>query len=547
MRSTAVGKPLVLALIAAFAVYYYLIGSSAPFGFSDEGYLYYLAWIMGEGALPFRDFELSSYPPGLFACYALVFKILGAGVDSGRLLTGLWMITNVVLGYLLTRELAGHRLALVAAVLIGLVPGPWHKAYIGTLCLATLLLAIRMHTRKSAGDFILMGVVIGLGLQFRIDAAIGALVLLPVALWRSMPIPLLARHLALLVVAMGLTLLPLSIYLGTHGVLQDYFLQVLNFPSVAGERSSAWYRLPAPAVTQMLEGGGAALFAWIFYGSLLVPALLLAIVLKSFATKTNAHNSALGSSVLVLVMLWVLMSIPQYLIERPDEGHLYQRGFALVVGACFLVGTNGLSAIFKGPVPGVARISLILMLTLYGYGGMSTAAGGGWAQRSNAASAIQLPNGMKYVGGANSTWGRLALQISGSSRPSDLLAVIPYAPGLNFVLQLRMPGRKVHFFPNAIRNTAEDRATASELRDAKYIVYRPGVRLAPVAGAEFACYSPLTAAMINQEYRSVSGFDDPMLLIRNFDFADMLPNSIQPCENSAAMMRPEYLSIKGDR
>lgn len=525
-----------IACILGLGLYYYVIGRSAPFNFADEGYLYYLGWAMAGGKLPFRDFQLSSYPPGLFAFYAVTFKIFGAGINSGRCLSVLWMVANACISYALTRKLAGRKLAFFAALIIGLVPGPWHKAYIGALCLSTLALAARLHADHSAKNYILLGCVIGIGLQLRLDAAIGTLSVLPVAIWKSATGSLLIRHLALLTLAMILTMMPLAIYLGVNDILKDYLEQVLGFANVAAERSTAWYRLPAPTVMSLFDGGPQIIFAWLYYSSLLIPLCLIVMTVKLCAHKHKCTDDFSRLKLTLLLAVWVLMSVPQYALERPDAGHLFQRGFVIVIGGCFLVGQNGLRATFNGPISAIISIPVVLVLLLYAGYGLNCESGGSIAYRSNSAKTVQLPNGMAFIEPLGSSLGKVALEILNNTRQTEFVAAIPYAPGINFLVKRHTPGRMVHYFPNAIRTTDEDFIAASQLARAQYIVLQPAFKLAPTKRAELGCYAPITAELINSEYRRIPGFEGSLLLLRKADGVET-GRTIPSCEDESSIAR----------
>lgn len=521
--------------VSLLAWYYYFIGTSAPFDFSDEGYLYYLSWAMGEGKLPFRDFELTSYPPGLFAFYGVAFKLLGAGVATGRIVAVLWLITSVCLTYCLVREVAGRRLALPAALIVGLVPGPWHKAYIGTLCLAALLVALRIERRTGASSFILMGGVIGLGLQVRLDAAVGAVVLLLIAGWRVAPVRQLTHHMLLLVAAMAVTMFPLLSFLGANGLIPDYGNQLLNFAAIAAERSAAWYRLPSPSITQLVSGGSVITFPWLYYTSFLIPIMLFALALKIFIS--NRFRDTPDLRVALLVAVWVLLSIPQYAVERPDAGHLCQRGFALIIGAFFLLGGNGCFKRYDGITRILLSIPVAGFLGLYLVYGLTVASGGGLAYRSSAVSQVRLANGMEVPVSSNGRWGELIKSVEKQSVASDRLAAVPYAPGLNFVLKLHTPGRKNHYFPNVIRTAEDESVAAAEIVAAQFIVFQPRVKLSPEPRAAFACYAPMMTQVINSEYTKIAGYDNPLLLVRKSDTDSLSSKNIAACQPAFQVAR----------
>src|SRR3989344_5462940 len=96
-------------LAAAIAVVVLLHGAwlarITPFNMGDEGYLYYIAWRVQQGARLFEDIELFTYAPGLFQLWGEWFDLFGPTVASGRALGVLLAALNVALSYGVARAL----------------------------------------------------------------------------------------------------------------------------------------------------------------------------------------------------------------------------------------------------------------------------------------------------------------------------------------------------------------------------------------------------------------------------------------------------------
>jgi Dolichyl-phosphate-mannose-protein mannosyltransferase len=493
-----------------FGGYYFYIGSSAVFGFADEGYLYYLGWSVSDGRFPYRDFELGSYPPGLFLYYALFFKILGSSIETGRIATTILMIVNVCLTYLLVRKISSHRLAIIAALAIGLVPGPWHKTYISTLYLASLYLAVQIHQRNSVREFVFMGIVMALAVQTRLDAAVCSVVILFFALWgKTLSRPLL-NNIGFLLLAFILTLLPLLVYLGTAGLIDEFVMQLYHYGNLVAERTSTVYRLPAPSPRQLLQDG---LFSFpaLYYSSFLILFALGTFLL--LRAPLSLENRTGQWRIALLLFIWLLLSTPQYAYERPDVPHLYQKGFAFIVCIFFLLGQNGLREISHKKIALLLKVTLILFFLLFMSYGLTSRSGGSLAWRDNQATSVTLSTGVTFKIHPESALKKVAIELDQLIDKTDNFAAIPYLPGLNFVFQTHTPGRKIHYFPNGIRNNQEDYNAASDISQANFILLQPNLKLSPSPGAAIPCYAPVLSEAINVNFQSV-GEHGPFYLLQ---------------------------------
>lgn len=494
-----------------FAAWYYLrIGNSAPFGFGDEGYLYYLGWMMREGMLPYQDFSLGSYPPGIFALFACAFNLFGADIETGRMVLGSMLLLNVCLAAILAKELYPRWPAIVIPLCVALLPGPWHKVYITTLSLAALLFALRIHHQKASRDYLFLGLVIGLGLQFRLDSAIMAIILLILTI-PSTPFSLtLRRGLPLTLCGIALSLLLLVIYLLSHGIFTEYLLQLSKFVNLATERSAAWYRMPPPTFESIFTSGVIS-FPVLYYFSFIFPLLLVLLLWGNLRKGTWTVREHIP---LLLVLSWFLLNLPQYALERPDPPHLYQRGFIFPVAICFLLGPSGLKKHFRTPAVVSGQLLLVCFTAIYLSYGINKPAGGGLGFSLEKPLSIRLSSGKSFITSASNPMGKAALQLDHFHNLPYRLAVVPYGPGMNFLMEKQMPGKMLHFFPNVIRNDHEDRQAAAEIIRADYLLLSPNARLSQVQGAGIACYAPQLTSTINTNFEKIWSSPSLFLLQR---------------------------------
>ncbi|SDO66957.1 ArnT family glycosyltransferase [Desulforhopalus singaporensis] len=497
LKDTAVHQYwLLLAATVLFGVYFLFVGNSAGFGFADEGYLYYLSWSILDGRLVYNDFELGSYPPGLFLLYAICFKLLGLSVSVGRATSAILLIANIWLCFLVVRTLATSRWAVLAIILSGLLPGPWHKAYVGTLFMAALLLGVRIHQKEAVRDFVFMGILIALSLQVRLDGAVCAAAMLLAALLGKPVTPRLMRRIGILVLSLILTMAPLLIYLADNHLADDYLMQLVNYFNMASERTTSWYRLQAPSLTQLRDGGLSS-FAALFYGSITVLAAVGLLPLLTLLFNRRGNGKALH--IQLLILLWALLNTPQYACERPDPAHLYQRGFVFVICTCFLLGPQGFRTLRRRGFH-LVHTGLLLFLLLYLNFGLHSGAAGGLAWMQKKIRTVTLRNQMSFRVHPNSPWKAIAEKIDDQHTPGDRVAAIPYGPGLNFVLQLHPPGNRVIYFPNVISNTTEDVRTADQVSQADFILLAPNFRLSPNPAAALDCYAPALSDQLRKEF-----------------------------------------------
>jgi hypothetical protein len=148
----------------------------------DAPIMHYIAWRIGQGAVPYRDLFDMNFP-GVYLLHLAVLKTLGAGDGAWRLFDLLWL----ALASLLIAALAAPwgRLASVGGALFfaayHLGGGAWQAGQRDfLLCpflLAGALAVARGHERQEHRALLLGGLALGAGLTIKPHAAVFALAL----------------------------------------------------------------------------------------------------------------------------------------------------------------------------------------------------------------------------------------------------------------------------------------------------------------------------------------------------------------------------------
>jgi hypothetical protein len=104
---------LVLTAILALSLLLRLPFISVPLE-RDEGEYAYIAWLMQEGGLPYKD-AFDQKPPGVFFIYLLIMKLFGFSIEGIHLGMYLWSLGAITLVYLTGCRLFSPRVGLLAA------------------------------------------------------------------------------------------------------------------------------------------------------------------------------------------------------------------------------------------------------------------------------------------------------------------------------------------------------------------------------------------------------------------------------------------------
>ncbi|MFZ2266203.1 MAG: hypothetical protein WAV95_01360 [Azonexus sp.] len=534
-------------LFSGALAYYLSYAWSFPFNFGDEGYLYAIAGGVAHGLRLYRDIELNSYMPGLFYLFSLFSGTPGETLDASRAAMAVMLALNVCLLYLITRAAGSRVAALAVALVLCLAPGPWYKAYQPTLWLALLGCAQQYFLTRRAAWLAALGACTALGLYFRIEVAMAGFVMLALVLWlKRVPHVDACRyftaHAGVAFAGFVLTLLPLLALLNAHGILADYVKQLIELPRHVGERISAPYRLEAPGLWRLGDLSHGGTHAWLYWGAILIPGLLVANViwLAREARTDHARRNELGLALLALI--WFAMNLPQYAWERPDPAHLAERLFALLAATPIIVAPFirqfGSSIRLPRRALGVALAAVLIgYFAAYLMIRHSGAVSGGYHRapfRPVLASGMKLPLSLPMQ--------PLLERVVADTSPSDSIVALPYAPGFNVVADRPFPTRQIYLFPFNTNPLVEANfICALELKRVRYVLYNENLLLDGTERTRMSNYAPRLHAYLTSQFVVDQGVDNWLLLRR----ARTAPKEELPA--GCAPRWPEVLSAGSSR
>ncbi|MGH9361840.1 MAG: hypothetical protein ACRD2T_07970, partial [Thermoanaerobaculia bacterium] len=373
--------------------------------------------------------------------------------------------------------------------------------------LLVLLAALWTLEAPARRRFAFLGAAVGSCLYFRLDAfAVGAAIAGAVALDLRLPRRAILRHLSSLAAGLAAASVPMVVHLWHLGVLPDFGRQLLAFGEQAGSRAAAWYRLAPPPLDALGQATATGFFAWLFYGSLLVPAWLLGgfVLRLTGGGRGRSVLESLPPRTHLVLLIWLLGNVPQYAIERPDVAHLAQRMPALVVAGVSLAaacarGRTGDPRIRRRLVPtGLVVAYLVAYLGFalrYGHGGSLTAALGG-------IETVALSNGQRFAQVAGGPWDDVAEHLLAHTRPGDAVAALPYLPGVNFLTERPLPTRHVDLLPPSLHEAATEQAyiDALERSAVGFVVVDEDLRFNGRDDTALPRYAPRLAEYLERRY-----------------------------------------------
>lgn len=497
-------SPLAAVLVVAGAAVYYMAQAARfPFRLGDEGYLFHVADAVNHGRVLYRDVQLSLYPPELFHLFALVLRIVGRSIAGARMFMAAFLALDAGLAYLVARRFAGRFWAAVVTLVVGLVPGPWHKFYVGHCFLLVLLAALRAAEGDRGWRRFVLGMAVAWCLYLRLDAFVVGLALMALVAARRTVTDSLR---AFVPAAAGLLCasVPLVVDLVRRGILGAFGRQLAGFTTIAAARTSASYRLSPPLVSDLGRWTSAGAFATLFYGSLVLPAGL-ALVLTLAARRrrrADADPSPGGTSLLsgLILLLWVAGNLPQYALERPDASHLSQRMPALVLAAVAALAGAAPRVAWARLLRGAAAVLLLAFLGLYVGFMVRQAQGGSLGAAHLPARTVRLASGQVARIREGSGLDDVVNEVVARTRPGEAVATLPYAPGVNFLAERPLPTRYVYVLPSNAAAAEADYLDALERRPVREVVFDESFRFTTDEAAAFAHTAPRLAAELAAHY-----------------------------------------------
>lgn len=519
--------------ILVLAALYYASYVSFPLGLLDESYLYYVAFAVHHGCVPLRDIQLFSYAPGLFYLFSLPFGTAINPVLVARLFQAALLCLSAWMFFRICRRFAGSPLAFALAMVLVLVPGNWHKAYIPALELAIFWLLLRMQEGKAGvAGRVAFGAIVAAGLFLRYDAGITGLML-----WSAHRVLRPSVHTCavdeegagresengwfagqwpVLLGALGVAV-PCLAFLAAQGILAAQGVQFLRFVAGIGNQVGSDVTLSPPGLRDLLHcNSPAGRQAWLFYGSLAgigFVGIQAIRVLRSFAISRRLGER---DTLHLLAALFIALNVPQYLFERPDVAHMTQRGFAILLAAAMATAwfwrrtssPGGRARAWSWAAGGVfavyAGIYVAVLFNEVGSGSRGFSfRSAPWQRLANGSEMPGIPPGLANI----------ANRIIAGTGEADRVASYPYFPATNLLTRRLMPSRQVFLIPERTTPAVE----AEVLRDlaaVKYVVYLPDQNIHGKPGSLPARFMPRIHACILDEFHEVDRWGEVRLYER---------------------------------
>lgn len=306
---------------------YLLISYDYGLRIDDEGYLLAGVTRLLSGQIPYIDFP-QNYSPGRYYLFAALFRLFGEDLLVIRIFWVVLIASSAALAFLLARRLVPRYTALIAAVLVTVVPAPVHKSFFIFIPLLNLYLAA-LYLEERVSPFWL-GCVSGVTILFRQDVgAVGMLVGLAAIFIDKMRSQYQSacnagdkrrgrrRHTPFFL-GILCSLLPLFLYYGIHSGIGELVSQLL----FAGLKANKGKPLPYPNAIFLIRHiftRPSLYFLIVFYAPLVLYALSLGLIIKKIAGK----NVPTATSLHAMILLTGLLIFPQVLI-RSDFSHISQ-------------------------------------------------------------------------------------------------------------------------------------------------------------------------------------------------------------------------------
>lgn len=440
------------ALAAGGFLWYASLAPKVGVDICDEGYVLYIAQELLEGRKLYSDIELFNYLPGLLFAFAGLLRAAAGDIATLHLWLALPLALNLWLAFLIVRHHAGSLAGFAAGLTVLAYPGPWDRFYIPLLNLAILWCASQFLATGQARWLGWLGALAGVGLGVRVDAGACALaVLFGCALCGPLAVAGGARVRWLGAGALGFSAVLAVVLAGfaAAGVLDGYLGQMFGLgPKIAGRAAAGVNMAPVPK-----ELWWRHVFAWQYYLFALVPALPAGMLAVSWRKGGREWR------VWLLLLVWLAFSLPQFLIEFPDVGHLSHRFFAPLVVA--LISARGLSALAvtaasatrRGLAAAAASVGVCAVGFIFATLCIRTP--NSFLQAWVPSQRVCLPQGRCFPVGANNAYLAKAVplleMVGGDRMPGEVVGVLPYAPGLAFLLKMPMPGRQSYLMPHSLR------------------------------------------------------------------------------------------------
>lgn len=345
-----------LAVVAGLASLAYFL-SYFRFGYiEDEGYLVEGVSRILDGQVIYRDFH-HTYAPGRFYVFALLFLLFGKSLLVVRAAWAILLAVKAGLAYWIGRRLTSRPFGILLALMVTLIPGPWHKTPFSFSAYLLLLGMLYLLERPGPRVHLWVGLLTGATALFRQDVAgfavVGTLAIgIARALgdregpgarstWREF-----GRSFGTYLAGILVVVIPILIAFGCAGALGDMARGIL----VEGMKDNRTNQLPFPNAWPTTDFGRAhvlpvVLLKLLFY----LPLASFALVIGVLVARARRRTTGTADLFLLGALILSAGGFNQSL-WRSDLPHLYQS-----LQPVYLLVTALLYALYSALEPRIAR------------------------------------------------------------------------------------------------------------------------------------------------------------------------------------------------
>ncbi len=311
-----------VALLTGLACFAYFL-SYMRYGYmEDEGYLVEGVSRVLEGQVIYRDFH-HTYAPGRFYLFALLFLVFGKNLLVVRAGWAVLLAAKAGLAYWVGRKLTSRAFGLALALLVTLIPGPWHKTPFTFSAFLMLFAMVYLMDHEDTRSYLWVGLLTGLTALFRQDVAAfgaaGILVMLVLTI-RAEGRRVLSRRVGAYFLGVGIPVIPVLVAFAAAGALgrmaQCVFLE--------GMRDNRANRLPFPSLLPVTEYGRSHAGAVVLLKSLFYLAPVLFVLSAARSVVRVVRRSADRTDAVLAGALVLSLGCFNQSLWRSDFPHLYQ-------------------------------------------------------------------------------------------------------------------------------------------------------------------------------------------------------------------------------
>ncbi len=206
----------------------------------DEGDYAYIAWLINEGGVPYRD-AFDQKPPGVYFIYLGFMKLFGFTTEGLHVGLYIWTLGTILFVYLVGRRVLSPVAGILAAAMFSV--GSISPAFLGTAVnteslmvlplAAAAFLAAAVLTQHDAplSRCLLCGLMIGVATTLKqvavTDGAFFAVVIVVATIRARRPPRILVARLAMLALGAVVAWIPLLAYFAAKGAVSNLFGDVL--------------------------------------------------------------------------------------------------------------------------------------------------------------------------------------------------------------------------------------------------------------------------------------------------------------------------------